>query len=282
MTIKTSDLPRLSGNTPTAVLGWFKGLEAEGILVHPDDGWSEMTEGNDPLIDISGERLLDEDLKAARELCKEYKVCLYTIGMVARKAKPFISVYMNREGFGYSLLSDTGSEVLKIGGFDSRAEVYETLTDNAQNQLEMTIEDYFIADICHYGSWLMTLGSRQQLPLVEKAIIGDFGPVFCAQNNVIERKRIEHTLQAMKESADGADFIDDVIYEFGPIVCGQNKALEESMAEAKLNAVSSTEPGTDFFMDMITGRAICNPYDQSDAPATSYGYSYIQWYLKAA
>ncbi|MEZ9699080.1 hypothetical protein AB4455_12405 [Vibrio sp. 10N.261.46.E12] len=279
MTIPSSKLPRLSGNTPTAILGWFKELESESIMPHPDDGWSDLVVGEEPFIEPGGERFLEEDMRFARELCKEYKVCIYTVSMVAANSKPLITIYKNRDGFEYSLLSDVGGEVLKVDGFDSQAEVYETLTNEAHNQLKMDVEDYFFADLCHLGLWVPNLSTRQQRPIAESVVIGDFGPVFCVQNNQLERQRIEATLNEMKRSADGADYIDDVIFEFGPILNGQNKALEESLKEVKLSDELKLEAGTDYFVDLLSGRPICNPYDSGDAPATEYGYRYIQWYL---
>ncbi|MEF1306572.1 hypothetical protein QTO17_32410, partial [Vibrio owensii] len=72
MTITTSKTPRLKGNTPTAILGWFKELHNLDVLFHPDDGVDDMLLKGAPAFTIEGANLIEEDMRFARELCKSF------------------------------------------------------------------------------------------------------------------------------------------------------------------------------------------------------------------
>ncbi|MCZ4310190.1 hypothetical protein AB6D66_01555 [Vibrio pomeroyi] len=238
MTIRTSKTPRLRGNTPTAILGWFRELSNLNASFHPDDDPADLH-----LFTEQGLAFIKEDMAYARTLCKNYRVCIYTIGMVADKSKPLIAIHCLRDGYGYSVISEKGEEMNSVSGFKDKDDVYTEL--NLEFGYE--IEDYFIADACYVGVWFANLTVQQRLPVIEQTVIGDFGPVYCKHLDDSEEARIERSHEACNESGESDDI----------------------------------------FSDLLSGMAIHDPYNcctgvGTVAPATEYGYSYVQWYKQGS
>ncbi|UMM06666.1 hypothetical protein MKR81_27345 (plasmid) [Vibrio campbellii] len=241
MTITTSKTPRLKGNTPTAILGWFKELNRLDAMFHPDDGSDDMFLKGTYAFTSEGAKFIKEDMYFARELCKSFRTCIYTIGMVAADSKPFIAVYQGRDGFGYSTITQNKGEVDCKTGFETREAAYNALKD----EMKSALEDYFVADVCHVGLWFEKLSKEHKIPVIEQAVIGDFGSIFCSHLDEIETKRIR-----------------------------ENESNTEKGGEAM-----------DTFTCMLSGFAIKNPYktdcERFSVPAaTEYGYDYVQWYKR--
>ncbi|MEF1300355.1 hypothetical protein QTO17_00275, partial [Vibrio owensii] len=167
--------------------------------------------------------------------------CIYTIGMVATDSKPFIAVFQGRDGFGYSTITQESGEVECKGGFETREAAYNAL----KGELHAVLEDYFVADVCHVGLWFENLSKKHKLPVIEQAVIGDFGAIFCKHLDELEEKRIR-----------------------------ESESLSDKGDVAK-----------DTFTCMMTGIAIHNPYKPDCGrfivpAATEYGYDYVLWYKR--
>lgn len=234
MRIATKKTPRLRGNTPTSILGWLRELSKLNASFHPDDDPAELR-----LFTEQGVAFIKEDMAYARTLCKDYRVCIYTIGMVADKSKPIIAIHYDRGGFGFTVISEKGEVLKSVSGFKKKDDVYTELN----REFNYELEGYFLSDVCHVGLWFANLPVQQRLPVIEQAVIGDFGPVYCKHLDDIEKARIERNERDANEGNEVKDSFSD---------------LQSSMA--------------------IHDPYYCSSGMSTVAAATEYGYNYVQWY----